>query len=146
MSQVYDLEADDAPEPTGTVIDLEAAVDPLLSQWARFRDLFREEMEDGFWTIEDLEQKIAHRRAFFFPGQNAAVVGEIEAYPGGARIMQLTWAAGDMAEILQMAPGVEAVARMMGCNGVLIEGRPAMVRVFKSGGYGHWSSTIYKAL
>ena len=45
------------------VIDLGRDVDPLLRQWARFRTQFAEAMSEGFWTIEDLEQRIAHRRA-----------------------------------------------------------------------------------
>jgi hypothetical protein len=147
MSEVYDLETSaEAPEESGLVIDFGTTVDPLLSQWARFRDLFKASMEGGFWTIEDLEQKIAHRRAFFFPGQSAAMVGEVVVFPGSAKVLQVTWAAGDVEELLRMAPGVEAVARMMGCNGMLIEGRPAWVRVLKPMGYEHWSSTAYKAL
>jgi hypothetical protein len=133
-------------DETGVVINLDTTVDPLLSQWARFRDQFREAMEPGLWTIEDLEQKIAHRRAFFFPGRNAALVGEIEEYPGGALLFQVIWAVGDVAELLGMAPGVEALARMMGCSGMLIEGRPAWVRLLKGQGYEPWSATVFKAL
>lgn len=128
------------------LIRLDSEVDPLLSQWARFRDQFSAAMEGGFWTIEDLEQRIAHRRAFFFPGKDAALVGQIEVYPGGARVLQITWAVGDVAEMLRMAPGVESVARMMGCTGILIEGRPAWTRVLRELGYDHWSSTVFKAL
>lgn len=128
------------------LIRLDSAVDPLLSQWARFRDLFASAMSDGFWTIEDLEQKIAHRRAFFFPGKGAALVGQIEVYPGGARAFQALWAVGDVDEIARMVPGVEAMARMMGCQSALIEGRPAWKRVLESQGYKVWSVTLHKEL
>ena len=37
-------------------------------------------MDDGLWTIEDLEQRIAHRRAFFFPGAEAAM-GSVDIRP-----------------------------------------------------------------
>ena len=50
---------------------------------------------EGFWTIEDLEQKIAHRRAFFFPGREAALVGQIEVYPGGHQVFQFMHMVGD---------------------------------------------------
>lgn len=138
------LETDEAPDDV--VINLAMNVDPLLSQWARFRDQFAEAMGDGFWTIDDLEQKIAHRRAFFFPGRASAVVAQIEVYPGGERVMQSLWAVGDVAEIVQMIPGIESVARMMGCTSILVEGRPAWKRALAPLGYGEWSITLHKAL
>lgn len=137
------LEEDDADD---VVINLNTTVDPLLAQWVRFRDLFADAMGEGFWTIEDLEQKIAHRRAFFFPGAGSALVGQIEVYPGGSKVFQVLWAVGDVAEIVTMAPGVEAVARMMGCDTMLIEGREAWRRVLKGHGYEPWSVTLFKAL
>lgn len=134
-------------DETETVHRLAEPVDPLLSQWARFRPLFAEAMgEGGFWNIEDLEQKIAHKRAFFFPGRDAALVSQIETYPGGEKVMQVLWAAGDVAEILSMAPGVESIARMMGCSSMLIEGQKAWERLLKPQGYEPWSVTIRKAL
>jgi len=134
------------PEADEVVINLATKVDPLMAEWSRFRDQFAEGMDGGFWTIEDLEQKIAHRRAFFFPGANAALVGHINVYPGGRRTFETLWATGDPAEIVAMAPGVEAVARMMGCDSMLIEGRPAWLRLLRSQGYEPWSQTIFKAL
>jgi hypothetical protein len=134
------------PQPEAEVIDLAETADPLLSQWARFRDLFKEAMDDGFWTIEDLEQKIAHRRAFFFPGRDSAMVAQIEVYPGGIRVFQVMWGVGDVEELVQMAPGVESIARMMGCKEILIEGRPAWKRVLEAHGYKVWSVTLHKKL
>lgn len=121
-------------------------VDPLLAQWARFRDLFAEAMTDGFWTLEDLETKIANKQAFFFPGKAAALVGEIQLYPGGAQVMQITWAVGDVNEILAMEPGIIALCRMMGCAGMLIEGRVGWIRLLKPLGYEPWSATVFKAI
>lgn len=121
-------------------------VDPLLSQWAKFRDQFSEGMRDGFWTLEDLEQKIADKRAFFFPGRDAAMVGEISVFPGGARCFQILWACGEVAELLQMLPGVESMARMMGCTTMLVEGRPAWKRVLETQDYKLWSVTLHKGL
>lgn len=140
---------EDLPEPEAAeaeVIELTGDVDPLLSQWARFRDQFAEGLGDGFWTIEDLETKIAHRRAFFFPGRDAALVGQIEVYPGGERVFQFLWAVGDVAEIVQLVPGCEAMARMMGCTAMLIEGRAAWKRVMEAHGYKQWSVTLHKRL
>jgi hypothetical protein len=120
--------------------------DPTLVQWARFRDQFAQAMGDGFWTLEDLEQKIAAKRAFFFPGKNAAVVGEIQVYPGGERVMQFTWAVGDVDEIVAIEPGLVAISRMMGCTSVLIEGRMAWAKLMKPLGYEPWSVTLHKAI
>ena len=128
------------------VIGLARDVDPVLHQWARFRDLFMQAMDDGFWTIEDLEQKVAHRRAFLFPGRDAALVGQIEGYPGGERVFQVLWAVGNIEELVAMASGVEAIARMMGCTAMLIEGRPAWRRVLEPHGYRQWSVTLHKKL
>lgn len=139
-------EALDIDEPLNVHRLADEETDPMLLQWARFRPLFQEAMEEGFWTIEDLEQKIAHKRAFFFPGKNAALVAEIVGYPGGERAMQALWACGDMAELMQMAPGLEAIARMMGCTSIVIEGRKAWERALKPMGYEPWSVTVRKAL
>jgi hypothetical protein len=139
------LEPDEI-ERGAELIRLAAEVDPLLSQWARFRDRFALAMSDGFWTIDDLEQKIAHRRAFFFPGADAAIIGQIEVYPGGKRVFQLLWVTGEIAELVGMLPGVEAMARMMGCEAMLIEGRPAWKRILEANDYRLWSVTLHKAL
>lgn len=134
-------------EPGESVVNLAASVDPLLSQWARFRDLFKEAMaENGFWTIEDLEQKIAHRRAFFFPGKSAALVGYIEVYPGGRKVFQSLWAVGDLQEIVAMIPGLESIGRMLGCDGILVEGRDGWERALEPLGYERWSVSLYKEL
>lgn len=144
---MLDVDPPDLMEPDGAeVIELATEVDPLLSQWARFRDRFADGMEGGFWTIEDLEQKIAHRRAFFFPGKDAALVGQIEVYPGGERVFQFLWAVGDVNELVAMVPGCEAMARMMGCTGMLIEGREAWKKIMGPLGYKPWSVTLHKGL
>ena len=133
--------------PSDDLIDLATAIDPLLSQWARFRDGFAAAMVDhDFWTIEELEDRVATRRAFFFPGANAAMVGQIETYPGGAKVFQVLWATGDVDELLRMSVGVESLARMMGCTESLIEGREAWKRLLAPMGYSLFSVTLRKRL
>jgi hypothetical protein len=133
--------------PDNDLIDLSTTVDPLLSQWARFRDGFAEAMTDNeFWTIEELESRVASRRAFFFPGASAAMVGQIEVYPGGAKVFQVLWATGDVNELLRMAPGIESIARMMGCTEALIEGREAWKRLLAPEGWTLFSVTLRKTL
>ena len=87
-----------------TVHRLAEPVDPLLSQWARFRDQFASAMRDGFYTVEDLEQRIAHKRCFFIPGKDSAMVGEVVTYPGSRQVFQVLWAVGTIEELVSMAP------------------------------------------
>jgi hypothetical protein len=120
--------------------------DPLMAHWARFRDRLADAMRDGFWTIEDLERRVFEHKAFFFPGREAAVVAEIQTFPGGRRVMQALWACGDVEEILTMIPGIESMARMMGCDETLVEGQLAWKRVLEPLGYRFFSVTLRKAL
>lgn len=119
--------------------------DPTLVHWARFRERFAEALkDDDLWTLEELEQRIALRRAFFFPGKDAAIVGQIEVYPTGARIMQFLWAVGDRAEIVAMEPGLVVISRMMGCSRILIEDTPETAHMMTPLGYGIASVTVSK--
>jgi hypothetical protein len=144
LDEVEEFDAS-APDLGAEVIDLNTTVDPLLSQWARFRDGFAKAIE-GFWTIEDLEARIANRRAFFFPGREAAVVAQIQSYPDGSKVFQALWVTGNMEELVSMVPGIEAVARMMGCTDALIEGSAGWKRALEPFGFKLWSVTLHKKL
>lgn len=121
------------------------SVDPVQAQWARFRDQFAEIANDGYWTFDDLEAKILSHRAFFFPGKSAAMVCEIVAYPSGCKMFQATWAVGDLGELLAMEPGVAAMGRMLGCDGLVVEGRAGWSKALKALGYELRTVTMYKA-
>lgn len=128
------------------VHDLVDREDPVLRQWARFRDRFAEAMDTSLYSIEELEERIATHRAYLFAGKNAAVVAQVEPYPGGARAMQVQWACGDMDEILALAPGIEAMARMVGCTMMIVEGQKGWERLLKPHGYDFFSTTLAKEL
>lgn len=98
------------------------------------------------WAIEELEDRIAAKQAIFFPGANCAMVGEINRYPTGMKVMHITWAVGEMAELLAMAPGIHAVARMMGVQKMLIEGREGWRKPLADLGYEFFSVTMTKDL
>lgn len=136
-------------EPEAEIVNMSEGVDPLLAQWARFRPFFVEYLEgDAFWTVEDLEQRVAHRRAFFFPGEQMAVVGEVEVYPTGLRVFRVIRIVGsEPAEAVSMMPGVEAIARMMGCERILVDGRSgAWAEALEPMGYEPHTVTVGKAL
>src|SRR3954470_17074292 len=146
MTEAYDLDDEPQVDPGRRRLNGHApnVDDPTLVQWARFRDQFAERMDAGFWTLEDLEGRIASRTAFFFPGRNAALVGQIDVFPGGERAFRILWSVGDQTEAAVILPGVEALARMMGCTSMLIEG--SELSAGASAGYEPWSVTLHKGL
>lgn len=138
----------ETPEPEAVTFDLtpQQEVDPVVIEWAKWRPKFAELLSDGMWSIEELEDRIAAKQAIFFPGSDCAMVGEVSRYPTGIRVMQITWAVGDMAELLAMAPGIHAVARMMGVQKMLIEGREGWKKALAGIGYEFFSLTMVKDL
>lgn len=134
------------PIPEPNVHRLAESDDPVMVQWARFRDRFAEAMDETLYSIEELEQRIAAHRAFLFAGKDSAVIGQVEPYANGTKAMQISWACGDMAEILSLAPGIEAMARMMGCSLMIVEGQKGWERLLKPLGYAFFSTTMAKEL
>lgn len=135
-----------AAEALDNVHDLVDRDDPVAIQWARFRDRFAEAMDDGLYTIEELEQRVLTHRAILFAGKDSAIVGQVEAYPGGEQAFQITWACGNVDELLSLLPGIEALARIQGCTRMIVEGQRAWERVLKAAGYGFFSVTLTKGL
>lgn len=122
------------------------AVSPMAAQWAKWRQPLAEAMDLAFDTMEGLEQMVFQGRLQFWPGRGAAVITEIYTYAGGEKVIQAKWAAGDVAEIMEMVPGIEAFGRMQGCTTALVEGREGWVRPLKPLGYSRWSVTLRKRL
>lgn len=120
-------------------------VHPMHAQWSKWRPEFAKAMDGSFHTVDALERLIFQNRAQLWPGARAAIVTEIQDYPG-ERVLQALWAAGDVDEIIALIPGLESFGRLMGCTSVLVEGQKAWQRVLKPHGYGHWSTTLRKAL
>ncbi len=135
--------ADPLPEP---IVVARATGSPLEMQWARFRDQFGDAMEGTPHSLEHLEQRIFTGDAYFWPGREAAVVAQIHTYETGERDLQTLWAVGDLAEVLTLEPALAAAARLLGCSGVMVEGRAGWQRTLKPLGYEPWSVTVRKAL
>jgi hypothetical protein len=123
-----------------------ATVHPHAAQWAKWRDRFAEAMDGSFQSIDGLEQLVFQNKVQLWPGKNCAIITEIVTYVGGEKAIQGLWAAGDVAEVLELIPGAEAYGRLMGCTSVLIEGRAGWARALKVMGYQPWSVTVRKAL
>ena len=119
---------------------------PMHAQWAKYRPAFAEAMAGGLHSIEDMDRKLAQGRAILFPGKDSAIIAEKVDYATGTSVFQATWSIGDLAEILTLAPGVEAIGRSLGCTEMLIEGRKGWERILKTLGYEPWSITVRKAL
>jgi hypothetical protein len=119
---------------------------PLADQWAIWKPRFAEAMDMSFDSMEDLERLVLQGRLQFWPGKDCALITEVHTYPGGERVVQAKWAAGDLAELAALSPGVEAFGRAHGCTTALIEGRSGWVKQLKALGYQPWSVTLKKKL
>lgn len=119
---------------------------PVLACLEQYRKLLEPALGGSFYTWGDVRRAIAENRATLWPGKASAMVTEDVIYPSGERAMQVWLGGGDLEELLRMAPGVEAAARLRGCTAVLIEGRKGWERPLKAMGYDLWSVTLQKAL
>lgn len=95
-------------------------------------------------TKEHVWQRIIDGEAFFFPGENHAFVIEIIDYPTGFRVCNGWLAGGDLEEIRQKIPALEAWAKRRGCHRVIISAREGWERVLP--GYKRFSVRISKDL
>lgn len=120
------------------------APSPEMAQFERCKAWLESGLEYSPLTMVDVLQAV-QRGALFWPGKACAMVTEIAAFGDGRAISVLT-AGGDMAELKQMALGVEAFGRLNGCTVALIEGRKGWERAMKEDGYRFQSVTLVKDL
>lgn len=124
----------------------EETVHPRDAQWQKFRPLFIEAIEGSRYSIEDIDRQIGQGLMMFFPGQKSAVIATQVTFPDKTKDLQTLWAVGDLQEIVELEPGICAMARLLGCVGVLVEGRKGWEKLLKDKGYKPWSVTVRKAL
>lgn len=124
----------------------EETVHPRNAQWNKFRPLFAEAIEGSRYSIEDVDRQVGQGLMMFFPGQNSAVIATQVTFPDGTKDLQTLWAVGDLKEIVELEPGICAMARLLGCVGVMVEGRKGWEKLLKDKGYKPWSVTVRKAL
>ncbi len=112
--------------------ELKAATDdtvpPRDAQWKKFRPLFAEAIEGSRYSIEDIDRQVGQGLMMFFPGQNAAVIATQVTFPDNTKDLQTLWGVGDLKEIVDLEPGICAMARLLGCVGVMVEGRKGWER------------------
>lgn len=118
---------------------------PVPFHFERLQGVIEEALEGGFFTLDDVAKAIVENKAQFWPGANSVIITEIQDYPS-EKVIQVWVAGGDMEEIMSMAPGIEAWARLQGCTAVLVEGRQGWARVLSDKGYKPFSYTAKKVL
>lgn len=118
---------------------------PVPPHFEAHRERLAEALEGGFYSMDDVLRALAEGRAQFWPGNGAAMVTEIHTYPAET-VLQVWLGAGDMGELLAMAPGIESWARLNGCTAVVVEGRQGWSKILKEKGYAPFSVSCKKAL
>ena len=84
--------------------------------------------EGGFSHGQMFQSLMAPARFSCGKVRKSAILTEDVTYPQPGAVWVLRLAGGDMDEIIAMTPGLEAAARMRGCDRVLIEGREGWQR------------------
>lgn len=102
-----------------------------LSHWDRCRPFIEAALSftGGTHTIEDIKRAVDANEMQFWPGQQSAVITEIQSYPQ-AKGMHYFLAGGDLEELSRMRPILERWALSIGCNRVTLAGRRGWLRTF----------------
>lgn len=103
------------------------------------------EYTKGTHSIDDIWSGIVEGRFQFWPGEQSAIVTDIEVYPK-RRVMHIFLAGGELEELLEMEKAVEAYAHTIGCNSMSISGRRGWLKVFQDDGWQEVCTTIAKEL
>ena len=134
-----------AETPKLRVVKPEETVSPAASHWDRCAEWLVSGLEGSPFTLNDLARKLQAGTAQFWPGKRAAMVTEVQSV-GSDRVMVVLSAGGDMDEIMEMRPGIEAMARLMGCSAAEIEGRKGWEKMLKPHGYEFHTVVLRKVL
>jgi hypothetical protein len=95
---------------------------------ASLEEFFQTHTKDQVW------ERIANGRAYFWPGRNCAIVGQLVKHPIGIRSFNYWLQGGDLDELLSMHPGIEEWARERGCKVATGIGREGWARMME----GNW--------
>lgn len=81
-------------------------------------------------TKRDVWREIKSKNAQLWPLPNGAIVIKIGATPNGKKQLQWWLAGGDLREICETKPQIEALAYKLGCRKAQIIGRDGWARIF----------------
>lgn len=71
-------------------------------------------------VLASIQERVASGEMQIWPGEHCAALTEMADFPlSGARVLTV-WLAGDLAEALELQPGVEAWARAKGCTRIVV--------------------------
>lgn len=85
-------------------------------------------------TVDEVLDRVRAGDAQIWPGMKSLHVTELIRRPDGLSV-NVWLSAGDMGELIEMAPGIMAWARRQGCIDATIEGRPGWEKVLKPLGF-----------
>jgi hypothetical protein len=116
-----------------------------LTAWSRWRPEIAKACDGSHHTIAAIERDIAGGRLHVLTLPACCYVVELVDYPA-ERACQITWAAGELNELVAGLTRVHTWAKAHNCTEMLVEGHPGWKRALQASGYGLWSVTLKRAL
>ncbi len=122
----------------------------MIPDWAgycRFRDAFREVMDERYYTLEWLDDQVLRGLVQFWRTDDAAIIAEVRNYPTGNRDIHGLIAAGNLQSIIEvLIPRAEEFGRAHGCIAAVIESREGWSKALRPYGYQTFQVTVRKEL
>jgi hypothetical protein len=111
----------------------------IAQTWARCRPYVEAALarSDGGHSIEDVAAGIEAEVFHFWPGERCAVVTEFLTSPR-VKTLNFWLLGGDLKELLQMRPVIEAWAKAQGCTQAIgggVSDKPGWERILAKAGY-----------
>lgn len=99
------------------------------------------------YTVEAVETELAANNAMLWLGERSCVVTTLTDFPSvGERVIEVWLAGGDLEEIKDMIPQIEAWAVQAGCTQAEVNGRLGWVRTLAPFGFEYLTTTVRKFL
>lgn len=107
-----------------------------MIDWDRVRDHLQPAIDrcGGTHTFEDVVDEIERGDMQLWTADAGSIVTSITTYPR-KRIIQIFLAGGEMAQVLDFLPSIEAFAKAWGCAEMTCSGRYGWVRVLQPRGW-----------
>lgn len=121
--------------------------DEKWAEYLRFRDAFREMLDESFYPISWLDGEIAQGRVVLLCQEDSAILISVKVYPSGVKELVGEAATGKREMIIStLIPLAEQFGREIGCAFANISSRQGWDRVMREHGYSRHQTTIRKAL